>query len=183
VIRLVSNSRLLKSPNDLAGDTPQLTQTSPGNGSDARNDFFVNASDDGKNGNDLFVYSKAGSYSANGGGGTDTYSVTNYGVTLVIDGSQQSGRDSVVFDLVGTPGAQYFNTGSGTQNDVAVFSVTGLGGKSSSVKITHWDLWQVSDVFQLVKPAGGQWSVDSWTGIDRGSVAVSPANELPLSVL
>ena len=184
VIRLLTNRRLLKSPNDLAVNTPKLTQTSPGNGSDTRNDFFVNASDDGKNGNDLFVYSDAGSYTANGGGGTDTYSITGYDVSLVVDGAQQSGRDSVVFDLAGTPGAQYFNTGSGPMNDVAVFSVTGSDGKSSSMTITHWDQWQVSDVFQVIKPADGRWSLDAWTDIDGPVVVVvSPADEIPLSVV
>ena len=185
VIRLATNRRLLKSPNDLAQNTPQLTLTAPGNGSDTRNDFFVNASDDGKNGNDLFVYSTAGSYTANGGGGTDTYSITGYDVSLVIDGALQAGRDSLVFDLAGTPGAQYFNTGSGPLNDIAVFSVTGSGGQSSSVKITHWDQWRLSDVFQVIKPADGRLSLASWPDIGGGPVvvAVSPVDELPLSVV
>jgi pimeloyl-ACP methyl ester carboxylesterase len=185
VIRLVTNRSLLKSPNDLAQSTPQLTQTSTGNGSDARNDFFVNTSDDGKNGNDLFVYSNTGSYTPNGGGGSDTYSITAYGVSLEIDGAQQSGRDSLIFDLAGTASVQYFNTGSGPLNDVAVFSVSGSGVQSSSVKITHWDRWQLSDVFQVIKPADGTWSLNTLTGIDGGPVVVtvSPANELPISVV
>ena len=184
VTRLVTNSTLLKSPNELSASTPQLSPTSPGNGSDTRNDFFVNTSDDGKNGNDLFVFSKAGSYSAGGGGGTDTYSVSSYDVVLVIDGAEQSGRDSLVFDLAGTPGAQYYNTGTGLRNDIAIFSVTGSGGQSSSVKITNWDQWQVSDVFQVIKPADGRWSLDAWTDINGGPVVVvSPADEIPLSVV
>ncbi|MGV1086720.1 MAG: Calx-beta domain-containing protein [Mycobacterium sp.] len=178
VIRLATNRSLLKSDNPLAANTPQLTLTQAGNGSDTRNDFFVDTSDDGKNGNDVFVYSKAGSYTANGGGGTDTYSVTGYGVSLQIDGSQQSGRDSLIFNLAGTQNAQY-------SNDTAVFSISGLKGESSSVTITHWDQWQLSDVFQVIKPAGGDWSLDTWTGINGGPVmmAASPANELPLSVV
>jgi pimeloyl-ACP methyl ester carboxylesterase len=185
VIRLVTNRSLLKSPNGLAQNTPQLTQTSTGNGSDARNDFFVNTSDDGKGGNDLFVYSKTGSYTPNGGGGSDTYSITGYGVSLEIDGAQQSGRDSLIFDIAGTESVQYINTGSGPLNDVAVFSVSGSGGQSSSVKITHWDRWQFSDVFQVIKPADGSWTLNTLTGIDGGPVvvAVSPVNELPISVV
>ena len=185
VVRLATDRRLLKSPNDLPQNTPKLTQTSTGNGSDARNDFFVNTSDDGKNGNDLFVYSKTGSYTPSGGGGSDTYSITGYGVSLEIDGAQQSGRDSLIFDIAGTESVWYSNTGSGPQNDVAVFSVSGSDGQSSSVKVTHWDQWQFSDVFQVIKPANGTWSLNTLTGIDGGLVvvAVSPVNELPISVV
>ncbi len=184
IIRLVSNSKLLKSPNKLAADSPQLPKTSPGGGSDTRNDFFVNASDSGGEGNDLFVYSRPGSYSANGGGGSDAYSISSYDVVLLVDGSGQSGRDTVVFDVVGTPSAQYYNSGTGPSNNIAVFSVTGTGGKSSSVTITNWDRWQVTDVFQVIKPADGRWTLDVWTDIERGPVvAVSPADEIPLSVL
>jgi hypothetical protein len=185
VVRLATDRRLLKSPNDLAQNTPQLTQTSTGNGSDARNDFFVNTSDDGKNGNDLFVYSKTGSYTPSGGGGSDTYSITSYGVSLEIDGAQQSGRDSLIFDIAGTESVWYSNTGSGPLSDVAVFSVSGSDGQSSSVKVTHWDRWQFSDVFQVIKPADGRWSLSTLTGVDGGPVvvAVSPANELPISVV
>jgi hypothetical protein len=80
---------------------------------------------------------------------------------------------------------QYINTGSGPLNDVAVFSVSGSGGQSSSVKITHWDRWQFSDVFQVIKPADGSWTLNTLTGIDGGPVvvAVSPVNELPISVV
>ncbi|MGD9619323.1 MAG: Ig-like domain-containing protein [Mycolicibacterium sp.] len=152
VIRLVGNRMLLKSPNDLAQNTPKLTQTSSGKGSDIRNDFFINASDDGKNGNDLFVYSKPGTYTANGGGGTDTYSIGVFGVTLAIDGARQSGRDSLVFDLPGTPVAQF-------TDDVAVFSVKAANGESSSVTITNWDQWQVSDVFQVITTSGDRLSL------------------------
>jgi hypothetical protein len=126
IIRLVSNSKLLKNPNKLAGDSPQLPKTSPGGGSDTRNDFFVNASDSGGEGNDLFVYSQPGSYSANGGGGSDAYSISSYDVVVLIDGSSQAGRDTVVFDVDGTPSAQYYNTGSGPSNDIAVFSIRAL---------------------------------------------------------
>ena len=171
VARLITNSRLLKNPNKLSATTPKLPQTSAGNGSDTRNDFFVNLSDDGKNGNDLFVYSQAGSYTANGGLGSDAYSIGNYGVSLVIDGTKQSGRDTVVFDLSGVPGASY-------TADTAVFSVTGTGGARSSVTITGWDTWQVSDIFQVIKPADGQWTLDTWTDFQ------TPAPEqIPLSVL
>ena len=185
VVRLATNRRLLKTPNDRAHNTPQLTQTSTGNGSDARNDFFVNTSDDGKNGNDLFVYSKTGLYTPNGGGGSDTYSITGYGVSLEIDGAQQSGRDSLIFDIAGTESVLYSNTGSGPLNDVAVFSVSGSDGQSSSVKVSHWDQWRFSDVFQVIKPANGGWSLNTLTGIGGGPVVVtvSPADELPISVV
>jgi len=184
VTRLVTNSRLLKSPNKLSETSPKLTQTSPGQGSDVRNDFFVNVSDNGAKGNDLFAFSAAGSYSANGAEGSDAYSINGYGISLLIDGSVQSGRDTVVFNLAGTPGATYYSSGPARSNDVAVFSVTGAGGQSSSVTITSWDTWQVSDVFQVIKPADGQWSIDVWPDIERGPVvAASPANAVPLSVL
>ena len=183
VLRLITNSNLLKSPNDLAGATPQLTPTSAGKGSDGRNDFFVNLSDSGKAGNDVFAYSQAGQYSPDGGAGTDTYSVSSYNIALTIDGAVQSGRDSLVFNLAGTPGATYSNTGSGALNDTAVFSVTGADGKSSTVTIIHWDQWQISDVFQVISPADGQWTLNQWT-IDSGPVvAATPANEIPLSVV
>ncbi len=182
LVRLVGNERLLKNPNKLSGDSPQLTPTGAGSGSDARNDFFVNSSDAGRNGNDLFVFSKAGSYAADGGQGSDAYSISGYDVSLLIDGSLQSGRDTVVFDLPGDPGERYFSTDSST--DTAVFSVTGAGGKSSSVTITHWDKWQVSDIFQVIKPAEGHWTLDAWTDIQRGPVvAATPAEVIPLSVL
>jgi hypothetical protein len=53
------------------------------------------------------------------------------------------------------------------------------------VKITHWDRWQFSDVFQVIKPADGSWTLNTLTGIDGGPVvvAVSPVNELPISVV
>ena len=184
VIRLVSNSRLLKSPNKLAGDSPQLPQTSPGNGSDTRNDFFVNASESGGDGNDLFVFSRPGSYVGDGGRGSDLYSISSYDVALLIDGAAQSGRDTVVFDIVGVPGATYISSASGTANTTAIFSVTGAAGQSSSVTVTNWDQWQVSDIMQVIRPSQGRWNLDVWTDIERGPVvAVSPANEIPLSVL
>ncbi|MFM9032749.1 MAG: Calx-beta domain-containing protein [Mycobacterium sp.] len=184
VLRLISNSPLLKNPNELAASTPQLTPTAAGQGSDGRNDYFVNLSDSGKAGNDVFAYSRAGSYSADGGDGTDTYSVNSYNVALTIDGSMQSGRDSLVFNIAGTPGAQYSNSGSGPRNDTAVFSVTGADGKSSSVTVTHWDQWQINDVFQVISPADGQWSLNHWT-IENGPVVVepTPVDEVPLSVV
>lgn len=181
VTRLVTNSTVLKSPNKLSGDSPQLTLTTPGAGSDTRNDFFVNASDSGGEGNDLFVYSQPGSYSADGAGGSDAYSISSYDVALLIDGTGQSGRDTVVFDVVGVPGAAYSNTGP---SSTAVFSVTGPDGKASTVTITHWEQWQVSDVFQVIRPSQGRWTLAPWTDIQRGPlVAESPANEIPLSVL
>lgn len=183
VLRLITNQQLLKNPNDLAASTPQLTPTAAGQGSDGRNDYFVNLSDTGKGGNDVFAYKQAGTYVADGGAGTDTYSVSSYNVSLTIDGALQSGRDSLVFNIAGTPGAQYSNTGSGPLNDTAVFSVTAADGKSSSVTITHWDRWQVTDVFQVIGPADGQWSLEQWT-VDNGPVvAASPVDEVPLSVL
>ncbi|MBU3750544.1 MAG: hypothetical protein FGM52_08840 [Mycobacterium sp.] len=184
VIRLVTNARLLKSPNKLIGDSPQLPRTAAGKGGDTTNDFFVNLSDDGKAGNDLFVFSQPGSYAANGGAGSDAYTISGYDISLTIDGAAQSGRDTVVFDLTGTPGAKYLSTGAGPLNDTAVFSVTGADGKSSSVTVTGWDRWQVSDVLQVIKPADGRWTLDVWTDIERGPmIAASPAGEVPLSVL
>ena len=177
VLRLISNSTLLKRPNDLSGATPQLTRTGAGQGSDGRNDFFVNLSDAGLGGNDLFVFSQAGSYTADGGAGTDAYSISGYGVTLTIDGSLQSGRDTLVFNVVGTPGAQY----SGTGNDTAVFSVTGADGKSSSVTVTHWDQWQIGDAFQVISPADGSWTLTNLK--IEGPVVVTPVDEVPLSVV
>jgi hypothetical protein len=180
VIRLITNRQLLKNPNPLSDSSPQLPQTT-GAGSDTRNDFFVNAGGDGLNGNDLFTFSQGGTYAASGGAGSDAYSIGSYGVSVVIDGANQSGRDTVVFDLAGTPGTTYTNSGSG---DTAVFSVTGADGSSSSLTVTHWDKWQVSDVMQVIKPADGRWGLDIWTGIERGPiVSVGPANEVPLSVL
>jgi hypothetical protein len=181
--RLVTNNRVLKSPNKLAGDSPKLSQTAPGKGSDTRNDFFLNTSDDGKSGNDLFVFSSPGAYTANGSAGSDAYSITGYDVNLLIDGAAQAGRDTVLFDLAGTPGATYFSSIAGPVHDTAVFSVTGVGGKSSSVTVTHWDRWQVSDIFQVIKPANGRWTLDAWTDIDRGVVVSPPVGEIPLSVL
>ena len=177
VLRLISNSTLLKRPNDLSGATPQLTRTGAGQGSDGRNDFFVNLSDAGLGGNDLFVFSQAGSYTADGGAGTDAYSISGYGVTLTIDGSLQSGRDTLVFNVAGTPGAQY----SGIGNDTAVFSVTGADGKSSSVTVTHWDQWQISDAFQVISPADGSWTLTNLK--IEGPVVVTPVDEVPLSVV
>ncbi len=62
--------------------------------------------------------------------------------------------------------------------------MTGAGGKSSSVTVTNWDKCQVSDVFQVIKPADGRWSVNAWGNLTRGPVAAAmPADEVPLSVL
>jgi hypothetical protein len=185
ITRLVTNNRILKSPNDLSGSSPQLPKTLPGQGSDTRNDFFVNTSDDGGAGNDLFVFSTAGSYSANGRGGSDAYSISSYDVALLIDGADQSGRDTVVFDLAGTPGVSYSRSAPDLQrNDIAVFSVTGTNGKSSSVTVRGWDQWQISDVLQVIKPADGRWTLDVWTDIERDpAVVVGPAEQIPLSVV
>ena len=180
VIRLLTDRTVLKNPNMLAKNSPQLPLTGAGQGSDIRNDYFVNLSDDGKNGNDLFVFTRDGSYTANGGADSDTYTVGGYGVSLVIDGSRQSGCDTVLFDLDGTASARY----TGPRNDTAVFSLTAADGRSSSVTVTHWDQWQVTDVLQVIKPSTGRWSFKEWTDIERGTVAAaSPANEIPLSVL
>jgi hypothetical protein len=185
ITRLVTDNPLIKSPNDLSGSSPQVPKTDPGQGSDTRNDFFVNTSDDGGAGNDLFVFSTAGSYSANGRGGSDAYSISSYDVALLIDGANQSGRDTVVFDLAGTPGVSYSRSAPDLQrNDIAVFSVTGSNGRSSSVTVRGWDKWQISDVLQVIKPADGRWTLEGWTDIERDpSVVVGPADQIPLSVL
>jgi hypothetical protein len=184
VIRLLTDRTVLKRPNMLAKNSPQLPLTGAGQGSDIRNDYFVNLSDDGKDGNDLFVFTRPGSYSANGGLGSDTYTVGNYGVAVVIDGSQQAGRDTLLFDLDGTPTVTYSNTGSGPRADTAVFSLTAADGRSANVTVNHWDQWQVSDVLQVIKPADGRWSFTTWTDTEHGTmVQVNAANEIPLSVL
>jgi hypothetical protein len=91
----------------------------------------------------------------------------------------------VVFDLAGTPGVSYSRSAPDLQrNDIAVFSVTGTNGKSSSVTVRGWDQWQISDVLQVIKPADGRWTLDVWTDIERDpAVVVGPAEQIPLSVV
>jgi hypothetical protein len=173
VIRLATANPILKDPNPLPSTSPQLPTTSSGAGSDGRNDVFLNQGEVGLAGNDLFIFSQAGTFSVSGGTGHDLYSISNFGVSLTLNGAHQSGRDTLIFDLAGTPQAWYDNTAQ-----KAIFSVTGSNNQTSSVTIENWDRWQLTDIFQINKPSNGRWSLSPWTDINPGPLlSVSPNNQ------
>jgi hypothetical protein len=159
VIRLITGNTILKSSNPMSSSSPELPETSSNTGS-TTNDRFTNRNASGLEGNDLFIYRQASTYTANGGPGNDIYTIGNYGIAVTIDGANQSGRDTLIFDLQGT---RSFSR-SGT---TALFSVSN-NTFTSSVTITNWDQWQVSDVFQVSKPTDGRWSLIPWTNLGPG---------------
>jgi hypothetical protein len=168
VIRLITGNTILKDDNPLRSTSPLLAETTSNTGSDITNDRFINRSASGLKGNDLFVYRQANaSYTADGGADNDIYTVGAYGISLNLDGRNQSGRDTLIFDLSGEKRIDYFDLNSDSINDQAVISITN-GAFTSSVTITNWDQWQISDIFQTSKPTDGRWSLIPWTDLSIG---------------
>ncbi len=168
VIRLVTGNTILKDNNPLGSTSPLLPETTSNTGSDTANDRFINRSASGLKGNDLFIYRQANtSYTADGGADNDIYTVGDYGISLNLDGSNQSGRDTLIFDLSGERRIDYFDLDSNSINDKAVFSITN-GAFTSSVTITNWDQWQIADIFQTSKPTDSRWSLIPWTDLSVG---------------
>lgn len=168
VIRLITGHTILKENNPLRSTSPLLPETTSNTGSDTANDRFINRSASGLKGNDLFIYRQANtSYTADGGADNDIYTVGDYGISLNLDGSNQSGRDTLIFDLSGERRIDYFDLDLNSINDKAVFSITN-GAFTSSVTITNWDQWQIADIFQTSKPTDGRWSLIPWTDLSVG---------------
>ena len=184
VIRLITGNTILKSTNPLNSTSPQLPETTSNSGSNTANDRFINRNASGQGGNDLFIYRQANTYSADGGADNDIYSIGSYGISLSIDGAQQlaqagGGRDTLVFELSGERSIDYYDLNSDNVNDKAVFSVRN-GALTSNVTITNWNQWQLSDVFQVSKPAEGRWSLIPWTDINPGPGLDFSINSEPL---
>lgn len=193
VIRLVVTPALdplLKDPNVLALTTPKLPQTGRGQGSDARNDSFLDVSDEGKDGNDLFTFFYGpGSYTASGGEGDDIYSVIGLGggvtggggIKLTIDGANQAGRDTLLITtletLFGKPSTS--NVEYDSAANAATFTITSdfkpTAGQSSSVTVLRWDLWQLTDVFlvQLDPSEPGRVYLNRWDTRDIGNSSLN----------
>ncbi|MBU3749422.1 MAG: hypothetical protein FGM52_03050 [Mycobacterium sp.] len=126
---------------------PELRRTPAGQGS-ARNDFFTDSGGQGKGGNDVFAFTRPGSYTVDGGAGSDAYTINGFGITLTLDGSVGSGRDSVIFTLPATRALQVTPTvRPGFGVDVVLTSRAMNGPGSSTVTIRNWDEWALSDVY------------------------------------
>lgn len=170
VIRLVTGNTVLKSDNSLRATSPLLPETRSDAGSVTSNDYFLNRNAQGFAGNDVFIYSLPGVYAADGGLGNDIYAIKDYGISLSIDGASQSGRDALIFDLAGNKNVVFEDVDLDGVTDKATFSI-GKDAFKSSVTITNWDRWQLSDLFQVGKPGGGRWALIPWVpgrGLDSG---------------
>lgn len=167
VIRLITGNTILKAENPLSSTSPLLPETNSNTGLDTINDRFINRDASGLGGNDLFIYRQPGTYTANGGADNDIYTIGSYSISLNLDGASQSDRDTLIFDLSGERSVDYYDLNLDNISDKAVFSVAN-GASTSSVTITNWDQWQVSDVFQVSKPADNRWSLIPWTDLDLG---------------
>ena len=169
VIRLITGNTILKSDNPLSSTSPLLPETKANTGSASANDYFLNRNASGLGGNDLFIFRQEGTYTADGGADDDIYTIGSYGVSLSLnrDDAIQSGLDSLIFDLNGDRTVNYYDLNTDGINEKAVFSIVN-GAFTSSVTIENWDLWQPSNVFQVIKPADGRWSLSAWTDLDPG---------------
>lgn len=179
VIRLITGNTILKADNPLGSTSPLLAETKTNTGSATANDYFLNRNASGLGGNDVFIFRQNGAYTADGGADDDIYTIGSYGVSLNLDAASQRGLDSLIFDLSGDRAVNYYDLNTDGINDKAVFSVTS-GAFTSSVTIDNWDQWQLSNVFQVTKPANERWSLIPWTDVDPGpGLDFSVDNELP----
>jgi len=164
VIRSTTGDPLLKSRNDLQATSPMLAETKANEGS-GRNDRFVNRNAVGAGGNDVFWYSDAGTsgraYTADGGAGDDLYVIKDYGISLTIDGSLQSGHDTLLISLNGsTLESTYFDTDSNGEEDQAVFRIVSPEGqRSSTVTVNHWNNFKFAAIARVEKTDDPKWDV------------------------
>lgn len=161
VIRSVTGDTLLKSPNELASTSPVLDGVASDQGSDARNDLFDNRNALGGGGNDLFRYSVAGSYTADGGAGNDVYVIKNYGISLTIDGATQSGHDMLLIDVDrSTIQTSYLDANADGVIDRAVFTISSQDATmSSSITVEGWNQFKLSSIARVDKPDDNKWNV------------------------
>ncbi len=164
VIRSTTGDPLLKSRNDLQSTSPMLAETKANEGGD-RNDRFVNRNAVGADGNDVFWYSDAGTsgraYTADGGAGDDLYVIKDYGISLTIDGSLQSGHDTLLISLNrSTLESTYFDTDSNGEEDRAVFRIVSPEGqRSSTVTVNHWNDFKFAAIARVEKRDDPKWDV------------------------
>jgi hypothetical protein len=174
-IRSVTGDQLLKSPNDMSSTSPVLPRTSSDQGTDTRNDSFANQNGRGGGGNDSFVYfdtaKNGGVYTADGGGGDDVYVIGNYGLSLVIDGSAQSGHDTLLIALnQATVQASYLDTNTDGIIDRAAFRIGSPDGRqSSTVTVSGWDRYTFSGMARVEKRDDSKWSL-SYLSPQKGSL-------------
>lgn len=152
VARLIENEALTKSGGQL------LDSSSPTSG----NDFILNgAGIDAFGGNDDFVFTTAGNYTATGNLGDDAYTITSYGTNLSIDGNSGDGSDSIYFALAGIISAQ--DIGSNAMK----FTITN-GNSNASVTVNHWSNHYVNQVAQIVETSN-PWRINYFDLSDIGT--------------
>lgn len=108
------------------------------------NDFILNTSAvDALAGNDAFVFSTAGTFSAEGDLGDDSYAINAYGVNLSLNGLGTHGADTLYFALPGIISAASIG-------DAVKFTITN-GADSSSVTVNNWANHYVDQIAQIVE--------------------------------
>lgn len=108
------------------------------------NDFILNTSAvDALAGNDAFVFSAAGTFTAEGDLGDDSYAISTYGVNLTLNGLGTDGADTVYFALPGLISAT-------TIGNAVKFTITN-GSDSSSVTVNNWANHYVDQIAQIVE--------------------------------
>ena len=152
VARLIENEALTKSGGQL------LDSSSATSG----NDFILNgAVIDAGLGNDDFVFTTAGNYTATGNLGDDAYTITSYGIHLTVDGNSTDGSDSIYFALAGIISAQ--DIGSNAMR----FTITN-GNSNASVTVNHWSNHYVNQVAQIVETSN-PWRINYFDLSDIGT--------------
>jgi Ca2+-binding RTX toxin-like protein len=144
--RLVTGSYLVE-----PGTTTPLAAVQVG--TDFYNDFITQASGlltyNGGAGNDVLIASMAGqSAYLNGGLGSDTYIVGNYGLEVTVAGPANEQDDRLYFNLTGNISASELNDSSNS----LVITIT-YGAQSSTVTVENWfsgtGAYQLADIGRI----------------------------------
>jgi hypothetical protein len=94
-------------------------------------------------GNDAYVISAPGTFTAEGDLGDDSYSINAYGVNLTLNGLGTDGADIIYFALPGIINATSIG-------DAVKFTITN-GAASSSVTVNNWANHYVDQIAQIVE--------------------------------
>lgn len=153
VARLIENEALTKSGSQLLDSSSATTG----------NDFILNGVGiDALGGNDDFVFTTTGNYTATGNLGDDAYTITSYGTNLTVDGNGNDGSDSIYFALAGIISAQ-----ENTVADTMTFTIMN-GNNTASVTVNHWSNHYVNQVAQIVETTD-PWRINYFDLSDIGT--------------
>uniref|UniRef100_UPI00262C865C DUF4347 domain-containing protein n=1 Tax=Accumulibacter sp. TaxID=2053492 RepID=UPI00262C865C len=164
LLRALTDSPLIGALSQIgyAGLDPLLPQVSLGT---STNDLIVDiANAQGFGGNDILVASVPSVLTMNGGLGSDTYVIKDYGLNVTIGGPANESADTLVFKLLGTVAIEEI----GDTSDSLVFTITnGSTSQTSSVVVEKWfaatGRYVLADIVSVTPSEGAYWDSQSFS--------------------